>query len=112
MRKLFLDDERMPGDVTWIALHEGPYDIVRTQDEFEAYCLEHGIPMVVSFDNDLGTGCGEGRKCARWMVEQILDGVLSFPKGFQFTVHSKNPVAARWIEQYLTQALSEIGTFQ
>jgi hypothetical protein len=99
----------MPGDVTWVALHNGPYDVVRTQDEFEAYCLEHGIPDVASFDNDLGIGCGEGRKCVRWMVEQVLDGNLTFPKEFKFTVHSKNPVAAAWIEQYLSQALEMIN---
>lgn len=99
----------MPGDVTWIELHEGPYDVVRTQEEFEQYCTTHGIPDIISFDNDLGIGCGEGRKCARWLVEQVLDGKMVFPEGFRFTVHSKNPVAAKWIEQYLTQALSHIG---
>lgn len=105
MRKLFLDDERMPGDVTWVALHNGPYDIVRTQDEFEAYVLEHGIPNIISFDNDLGDGCGEGRHCVKWMVKQVENGTLAFPDDFQFTVHSRNTVAGPWIEQYLNQAI-------
>jgi hypothetical protein len=107
VRKLFLDDERMPGDVTWIALHDGPYDVVRTQDEFVEYLLEHGIPDIISFDNDLGIGCGEGRRCVKWMVEQVLDGVLELPEGFRFTVHSKNVPAAEWITKYLNQFLEK-----
>lgn len=98
----------MPGDVTWVELHNGPYDIVRTQDEFEAYLVQHGIPEIISFDNDLGIGCGEGRKCVRWMVERVLDGDLEFPENFQFTVHSKNPVAEKWIRQYLEQFLATL----
>jgi hypothetical protein len=105
MYKLFLDDERIPSDVTWIVMHDGPWVIVRSQPEFEAYVLAHGMPDVISFDNDLGTGMGEGRFCARWLVEQLLDGIVVFNPAFAFTVHSKNTVAAEWITQYLDQYL-------
>ncbi len=54
---LFLDDERNPNDVTWIVLEKGQYDIVRSFDEFKTYVLFHGIPSVISFDNDLGGPC-------------------------------------------------------
>ena len=100
--RLFLDDERNPEDVTWITLYEGPYEIVRTQDEFIAWVSQHGIPDVISFDNDLGTGFGEGRDCAKWMCEAVMDGDIAFNPRMRFTVHSKNVVAAEWITQYLT----------
>lgn len=106
MTKLFLDDERNPEDVTWITMHEGPWDIVRTMDEFKAYLLEHGIPSVISFDNDLGDGQGEGIECAQWMVQEAMDGVLTFPEDFSFTIHSKNNIAAMRIASYLNQFLS------
>lgn len=100
-RGLFLDDERLPEDVTWVRLEDAPYAVVRTYDEFVAYVEEHGIPEFISFDNDLGCRGGEGRNCAKWLVEAVLDGRAHFPSDFRFTVHSKNPVAAEWIEQYL-----------
>ncbi|PZR72527.1 MAG: hypothetical protein DI537_47420 [Stutzerimonas stutzeri] len=63
------------------------------------------MPDTISFDNDLGDGMGEGRFCARWLVDQLLDGTIAFNDKFTFTVHSKNGVAAEWITQYLNQYL-------
>lgn len=144
MRKLFLDDERVPGDVTWISLHDGPYDIVRSYDAFVAYVEEHGVADVISFDNDLGLNRAklaearamaqdianaldiedterakeiiarmtshmpevverEGRDCAKWLVESILDGKIEHNPNLVYTVHSKNTVAGPWIKQYLDQ---------
>lgn len=97
---LFLDDERNPEDVTWLTLHQGYYEIVRSEEEFKSYILRRGIPRVLSFDNDLGTG-GEGRECAKWLCESIMDGKIKFNPKMEFTVHSKNNVAAEWITQYL-----------
>lgn len=105
MKLLFLDDERIPDDVTWITLHAGCYDIVRSQKEFEKYLIEHDIPNVISFDNDLGIGMGEGYECAKWMCERVMDGVLTFPDDFKYTVHSKNNIAAKSITLYLDQFL-------
>ena len=97
---LFLDDERMPNDVTWINLpKDDPWVIVRSYEEFTQYVSEHGLMIHVSFDNDLGDQQLEGRDCARWLVEQILDGKLT--GSFAYTVHSKNVVAEKWISQYL-----------
>lgn len=94
MTYLFLDDERVPEDVTWVLLPPGQPIIVRTQEEFQRYLLANGIPHHISFDNDLGDGFGEGIECAKWMTERIMDGDLALPDDFDFTVHSKNPVAA------------------
>lgn len=105
---LFLDDERFIGDVTWVELPRGNWDIVRTQDEFEAYILKNGIPDHISFDNDLGEDAetkvrmGEGIQCAHWLVEKVLDEVIAWNPNFKFTVHSKNNIAAKAIEGLLT----------
>ena len=104
---LFLDDERNPVDVFWVDIPTGvEWVIVRSQPEFEKVVLERGMMEHCSFDNDLGAPeNGEGRFCARWLVDQLLDGRIAFNPRFTFTVHSKNNVAAEWITQYLNQYL-------
>ena len=97
---LFLDDERMPADVYWEKLPDVDWTIVRSYDAFVKTITERGIPIHISFDNDLGEDQLEGRHCAKWLVDHILD---NDPKAeFAFTVHSMNPVAAVAIEGYLT----------
>lgn len=98
---LFLDDERTPSDVSWITLFEGSYHIVRSYDEFVDYILGFGIPDVISFDNDLGTEL-EGKDCAKWLIDRFIDGSIEYKK-FDFTVHSKNNIAAEWITGYINQ---------
>jgi hypothetical protein len=104
---IFLDDERWPAQVTWTPLPKGAeWTIVRTQDEFEATVLAARVPIRhISFDNDLGDGMGEGRFCARWLTDMVMDGKVILDDEFTFTVHSMNVVAAEWIEQYLNQFL-------
>lgn len=94
---LFLDDERNPEDVTWIALPNYDWDIVRTQAQFEHHVTVFGIPDHISFDNDLGPSKEEGIHCAQWMVDQVLDGYLKWNPNFTFTVHSKNNIATERI---------------
>ena len=98
---IFLDDERFTYDVTWIELPKGSWVTLRTQDEFEEYIKISGIPDHISFDNDLGTGFGEGIFCAQWMVDQVLDGKIKWNPNFTYTVHSKNNVAAERIKGLL-----------
>lgn len=89
MRKLLLDDERFPVGDGW--------PIVRSVAEAIAWVEAHGMPDFVSFDNDLGPGQPEGRTFADWLIERDLDrGDL--PIGFDFYVHSQNPVAREAIE--------------
>lgn len=94
---LFLDDERVPSDVTWITMPDYDWDIVRNQAQFEHHVTSFGIPDHISFDNDLGDGMGEGIFCAQWLVDQVLDGNLEWNPEFKFTVHSKNNIAANRI---------------
>lgn len=103
---LFLDDERFPEDVTWLHLPDYDWDIVRNQAQFEHHVKAFGIPDHISFDNDLGDGMGEGVFCAQWMVDQVLDGNLEWNPHFQFTVHSKNNVAAERISGLLNNFIS------
>ena len=110
---LFLDDERVPHNVTWNSNHrlyqyDYLWDIVRTQPEFEAYISENGIPDVVSFDNDLGTGMGEGIYCAQWLVDQVLDGNVKWNPSVTFLIHSKNPIAAARITGLLDPFISHM----
>ena len=51
--KLFLDDERCPGDVTWVEMESGPFVVVRDYQEFISTIIQEGIPDYVTFDHDL-----------------------------------------------------------
>lgn len=62
MKKLFLDDKRMPEDCTSYMRYnkkeylEGDWYIVRNFKEFKKYieaCGKHGLPYLISFDHDL-----------------------------------------------------------
>lgn len=97
---LFLDDERNPEDVTWVDLPNVDWVICRTYDEFVATVTKLGLPVSVSFDNDLGEP-QEGKHCAFWLVDWMMDNHVS-PAGLTWTVHSKNPVAAETIDTYLS----------
>jgi hypothetical protein len=93
---LFLDDVRKAPYETWIT--------VSSYIEFCEYITEHGVPLGISFDHDLG---GKGRNpktgydCVKWLVGEDLDGRLSI-EGMEWSVHSMNPVGARNIRKYLT----------
>lgn len=96
---LFIDDERMPpwhADDSWL--------IARSFDEVKNLVADLGMPCFVSFDHDLGKNQPTGMDIAKWLVDQDLDGIR-FPLGFDFYVHSQNPVGKKNIEAYLHQYL-------
>lgn len=121
MKKLFLDDERKPSDVTWIDIGSGPWEIVRSYDEAVAWVQQNGFPDVISFDHDLGyekfdtnengiivvtdsRPAPSGFDFAKWLIEYDMDlspGFDGFPEDFKFTVHSMNPVGAKNIRGLL-----------
>lgn len=105
---LFLDDERMPNDVTWINLpKDHPWNIVRTFESFKKFITENGIPDFVSFDHDLADFSNvdgvktekTGVDCARWLVSYCIDNNEQLP---QFSVHSKNPIRAKEISMTMS----------
>lgn len=119
MKYLFLDDERMPKDVTWMSIggvgHYGVYwEIVRSYDEAIAWVTEHGFPDVISFDHDLGlmhyandySDGKTGYDFAKWLVEYDMD-TKSMPANFEFTVHSKNPIGAKNIINILSNYIRQ-----
>ena len=119
MKYLFLDDERVPSDVTWVPIGTGksfhesrgaPWEIVRSYDEAVKWVLKNGIPEIITFDHDLGWDeqggvIGKtGYDFARWLIEYDLD-TNTMPVDFSFTVHSMNPIGARNIKSLLDNYL-------
>ena len=113
MKYLFLDDERMPKDVTWVLIggvgHWGAdWQIVRSLVDAKQWVLANGFPDVISFDHDLGmdhySGNYEdnttGLDFAKWLIEYDMD-TNTMPDDFNFTVHSMNPIGARNIQSLL-----------
>ena len=107
---LFLDDERIPKDVTRyisdIRYIQNIWFIVRSYDQFVSIIKEEGIPKIVSFDHDLADfhyKCQNdikydemeektGYHCARWLINYCIDNKLNLPK--TVLIHSMNNVGA------------------
>lgn len=118
---LFLDDMRMPLDVTWVNLPRVQYEVVRDYNEFVDYITTHGVPKFVTFDHDLADEHYEkmlsqlynpsididygsektGYDCAKWLVDYCADHDEKFP---DYDVHSKNPVGRENIISFIQNA--------
>jgi hypothetical protein len=111
---IFLDDERMPGDVTWLHLPSAEWTIVRNYEEFVTLLksLEEA-PKFVAFDHDLAAAhyLGDfsnpnektGLHCARALFDIALEKGWNMPK---WTTHSLNPSGRENINGFLNQAKS------
>lgn len=113
MKYLFLDDERMPRDVTWVLIGGvgswgADWQIVRSLEEAKDWVLRNGFPDVISFDHDLGMDHYAGNyddgktgfDFAKWLVEYDMD-TNSMPEKFSYTVHSKNPIGSENIRELI-----------
>lgn len=101
--KLYLDDIRTPKDPTFV--------ISRTVKDAQNLVLTCGVPMFISFDHDLGMDnernvLPSGYDFTKWLVEMDMDGIISIPKEFMFTVHSANPIGSENIRVYLCNYLA------
>lgn len=95
MKKLYLDDIRIPKTKGW--------DIVRSYDAFVEWIDKNGLPNKVSFDHDLGEeGTKTGYDCAKWMVDYCIKNHLPYLP--EYNIHSANPVGKANIESYLSSA--------
>lgn len=98
---LFLDDIRSAPYEEWIT--------VRSFEEFCEYITEHGVPLSISFDHDLG-GSGKNSKtgydCAKWLVKQDMDKKIDISE-LVWSVHSMNTVGSLNIKKYLTNYLEK-----
>lgn len=111
---LFLDDERMPGDVTWVSLPSAVYRIVRSYDEFVDYITKNGVPSFVTFDHDLADQHYNGNyndertgyDCAKFLVDFCADNGVKFP---DYQIHSMNPIGRTNIDSYIRNAKIVLG---
>ncbi len=128
MKRLFLDDLRVPTDcskihympyrVSDLNIYNDDWDIVRSHGQFIKWIEENGLPDIVSFDHDLGDDTNlrgvlpieewfdidnnreyTGMDSAKWLVDYCLDNDLTLP---EFIVHSANPSGYENIDGLLT----------
>ena len=121
MKKLFLDDIRIPKDCAngLVPSHlnkfywESDWFIVRSHNDFVDWIIKNGLPDFISLDHDLadvhytmdfskdlGNQGTEktGYDSAKWLGEFCMDNKLKLPN---FIVHSQNPVGKLNINGYL-----------
>jgi hypothetical protein len=99
--RLFIDDERMP-------VREDEWFIARDYNDARCLVLRHGVPIFISFDHDLGDG-PTGAAFADWLIGFMLNEMWKFPNGFDYYVHSQNPVGAANIRGKMDAAIQHIG---
>jgi hypothetical protein len=116
---LFIDDERNLEDVTWAPwqvrekYRNEEWVVARSYGDAMIEILNRGFPKFVSFDHDLGDEIKyTGYDLAKQLVENdIISGdkesrrEYKFCVGFDFYVHSQNPVGKANIEAYLNNYL-------
>lgn len=99
---LFIDDERFP------PANDGRRWVIARDWEDVMMCLrQHGMPGYVSFDHDLGEDKHTGYDIAKFLVELDMGGDIEYaiPDGFDYYVHSQNPVGKANIEHYIDNYL-------
>ena len=113
---LFLDDVRVPTDVTWANIPaDQHYSLVRNYKEFVDLITLRGVPKYVCYDHDLadthyGHGLNNneipyesykektGYDAAKWLVNYCMERGIKHPP---YVVHSMNPIGKQNIESYI-----------
>ena len=113
---LFLDDVRVPTDVTWANIPaDQHYSVVRNYKEFVDLITLRGVPKFVCYDHDLadshyGHGLNNddipyesykektGYDAAKWLVNYCMERGIKHPP---YVVHSMNPIGKQNIESYI-----------
>lgn len=104
---IFLDDERIPTDVTWLALPAMLWYVARTYQAFIDGIKLRGMPEYITFDHDLqdfnedGTE-NTGYTCLKWLVDYCIDHDMMLPVCF---FHSMNPIGVKNMKSYYENAL-------
>lgn len=127
---LFIDDERNLEDVTWAPwqvrekYRNEEWVVARSYGDAMIEILNRGFPKFVSFDHDLGDETKyTGYDLAKRLVENDIISTdpqtrvefrssrerYKFPEGFDFFVHSKNPIGKKNIETYLNNYMKHKG---
>jgi hypothetical protein len=100
MYRLFLDDERFPINVECV--------IARTSDAAFEIVSRLGIPVEISFDHDLG-GDDTAIQFINKLIDFMIDENMKFPIGFQYYIHSQNPIGAANIKAKMDSFINHIG---
>ena len=100
---IFLDDIRVPTDVTWVDIPvDQHYSVVRSYKEFVDLITLRGVPMYVCYDHDLSdfnnTEEKTGYDAAKWLVNYCMERGIKHPP---YVVHSMNTVGKSNIESYI-----------
>lgn len=116
---LFLDDERVPADVTWVELPLVNWVVATNYNEFLRLIKDNGLPARISFDHDLADEhyqeytraamCGmpfkyhsmrekTGYHCCKWLIEYCLEKNLPLPECY---IHTMNPIGRANIQSLL-----------
>ena len=128
---LFLDDMRVPKDVTWIELPLVHWVIVRNYSDFVRTIEHDGLPQSVTFDHDIADehykeyvaahdekNINKGKfqydkmkektgyECAKFMVNYCVDKGLPIPV---YYVHTLNPIGYENIISILESARKMIN---
>ena len=105
MKGLFLDDERVPQDVTWIDYPESiDWTVVRSYDEF-FYEFHRSAFQVFSFDHDIQDYNHRGVELTGYsalkaMVDYLIDNEESCRMPEQVFFHTQNPIGKENMESY------------
>jgi 4-alpha-glucanotransferase len=84
MYKLFLDDLREPN----VIYRDNNWVIVRDMDSFKNIIHKNGVPILISYDHDLGVK-ESGLDVLKWMCYYCIDNNIKLPS---MLFHSSNPV--------------------
>lgn len=104
---IFLDDERIPTDVTWLKLPDTLWYVARTYQAFIDGIQLRGMPEYITFDHDLQDFNEDGSEntgytCLKWLVEYCIDHDMMLPVCF---FHSMNPIGVKNMKSYYENAL-------
>lgn len=97
--RLFIDDLRFPTTPDWF--------VARNSYEAISSLYLYGCPYEIAFDHDLG-GQDTAMVFVRKFADMLLDGEISLPEGFSFSIHSANPVGSENIQCFMENLLEEI----
>ena len=112
---IFLDDERVIQDVTWVDYSQwsGAYVISQSSaSRLISYIKHYGKYFdwentLFSLDHDLQDFEGEeestGYTFIKWLVDFMIDNEISL-QHLHVVVHSQNPVGKENIEKYISNA--------
>lgn len=127
MKRLFLDDIRMPYDCPKyhymsyrkidLRIYHEEWEIVRSHGQFINWIIENGLPDLISFDHDLTDDDNlkeelnikewfdfdnnrdyNGMDSAKWLINYCVDNNLKLP---EYVIHSANPVGYDNIKELL-----------